>query len=201
MFPPLVIATSGIDYNVKLWEPVSKEVCSLEDLTKVCHSYDCVIQVLPISLYFSLFSLPLFISFSSSLSSYPLHTPPHPFPFPLYVPLHTPSLSTYPLHTPSPSLSTYPSTPLPVLSLYTPPHPLSLLSYKVIERNNVMLEESRNTITMPSMIFLRVLSYLNRTRRSESGCSRVSPYKNRSLKFTNTISSKKQTEPLNLCYT
>ena len=36
---------------------------------------------------------------------------------------------------------------------------------QVIERNTVMLDESRNTITMPSMIFLRVLSYLNRRRR------------------------------------
>lgn len=31
----LVIATSGIDYNIKFWEPVDKDMCSLEDLKKV----------------------------------------------------------------------------------------------------------------------------------------------------------------------
>ena len=35
--PPLtsVLASSGIDYNVKLWEPVSQDPCSLDDLDEV----------------------------------------------------------------------------------------------------------------------------------------------------------------------
>lgn len=47
-------------------------------------------------------------------------------------------------------------------------HVTCTCNIQVVERNKVMLEESHNTITMPSMIFLRVLSYLNRRRRSES---------------------------------
>lgn len=29
-----MIATSGVDYDIKLWEPVDDKVCSLEDVTK-----------------------------------------------------------------------------------------------------------------------------------------------------------------------
>ncbi len=42
-----------------------------------------------------------------------------------------------------------------------------IYSIQVVERNSIMLEDSRNTVTMPSMIFLQVLSYLNRRRRSK----------------------------------
>ena len=35
LFVCLVIATSGIDYDVKLWEPLDSERCSLHDLDKV----------------------------------------------------------------------------------------------------------------------------------------------------------------------
>ena len=31
----LVIATSGIDYNIKLWEPLAEEPCALDDLEEV----------------------------------------------------------------------------------------------------------------------------------------------------------------------
>ena len=31
----VVIATSGIDYNIKLWEPKSEELCSLDNLEEV----------------------------------------------------------------------------------------------------------------------------------------------------------------------
>jgi len=31
-----VIATSGIDYNIKLWEPLADELCTLHDLDEVC---------------------------------------------------------------------------------------------------------------------------------------------------------------------
>lgn len=30
-----VIATSGVDYDIKLWEPVDAKVCSLDDASKV----------------------------------------------------------------------------------------------------------------------------------------------------------------------
>ena len=33
--PPSVLASSGIDYNVKLWEPVSQDLCSLDHLDEV----------------------------------------------------------------------------------------------------------------------------------------------------------------------
>lgn len=34
--PPIaVLATSGIDYDIKLWEPLSAEECSLGNLTEV----------------------------------------------------------------------------------------------------------------------------------------------------------------------
>ena len=32
---PSVLASSGIDYNVKLWEPVSQDLCSLDHLDEV----------------------------------------------------------------------------------------------------------------------------------------------------------------------
>ena len=34
VFAP-VIATSGIDYNIKLWEPLAEEPCTLDDLEEV----------------------------------------------------------------------------------------------------------------------------------------------------------------------
>ena len=46
----------------------------------------------------------------------------------------------------------------------TVPHPPT----QVIQRNEVMLQESRNTITVPSTFILRILAYLNRRRRRES---------------------------------
>ena len=75
LFPPLVLATSGIDYDIKLWEPVSDDPCDLSDLDSI------------------------------------------------------------------------------------------------ILRNETMLQESRNTITVPSSFILHVLAYLNRRRRSESTSS------------------------------
>ena len=38
----------------------------------------------------------------------------------------------------------------------------------IILRNETMLQESRNTITVPSSFILHVLAYLNRRRRSKS---------------------------------
>ena len=38
---------------------------------------------------------------------------------------------------------------------------------QVVDRNEVMLEESRNNITVPSMFVFRILAYLHRRRRSE----------------------------------
>lgn len=66
-----MLATSGIDYNIKLWEPVSEETCRLTDLQNI------------------------------------------------------------------------------------------------VERNEAMLQESRNTITVPSSFILHILAYLNRRRRSK----------------------------------
>lgn len=43
-----VIATSGIDYNIKLWEPLADELCTLHDLDEVCvcvHAHECVFVV------------------------------------------------------------------------------------------------------------------------------------------------------------
>ncbi len=37
----------------------------------------------------------------------------------------------------------------------------------VVKRNETMLRENRNTITVPSMFVFRILSYLNRRRRSK----------------------------------
>ena len=39
---------------------------------------------------------------------------------------------------------------------------------EIVKRNEVMLQESRNTITVPSSFILHVLAYLNRRRRSKS---------------------------------
>ena len=39
--------------------------------------------------------------------------------------------------------------------------------FQVVDRNEVMLEESRNTVTVPSMFVFRILAYLHRRRRSE----------------------------------
>ena len=39
--------------------------------------------------------------------------------------------------------------------------------YQVVDRNEVMLEESRNTVTVPSMFVFRILAYLQRRRRSK----------------------------------
>ena len=36
VFVLAVIATSGIDYNIKLWEPFADELCTLHDLDEVC---------------------------------------------------------------------------------------------------------------------------------------------------------------------
>ena len=44
------------------------------------------------------------------------------------------------------------------------PPPLS----QIIQRNEVMLQESRNTITVPSTFVLRILAYLNRRRRCKA---------------------------------
>ncbi len=38
---------------------------------------------------------------------------------------------------------------------------------EVVELNETMLKESRNTITVPTMFVFRILSYLNRRQRSE----------------------------------
>ena len=65
----LVLATSGIDYDIKLWEPLASEVGTLDDLADI------------------------------------------------------------------------------------------------VDRNEIMLQESRNTITVPSSFIIRVLTYLNRRRR------------------------------------
>lgn len=67
----LVLATSGIDYDIKLWEPLSEQPCDLSDLESIT------------------------------------------------------------------------------------------------QRNEAMLQESRNTITVPSSFILHVLAYLNRRRRSK----------------------------------
>lgn len=67
----IVLATSGIDYDVKLWEPMSEKPCDLMDLDSI------------------------------------------------------------------------------------------------IQRNEAMLQESRNTITVPSSFILHVLAYLNRRRRGK----------------------------------
>ena len=37
----------------------------------------------------------------------------------------------------------------------------------IVERNEIMLQESRNTVTVPSSFILQVLAYLSRRRRSE----------------------------------
>ena len=39
--------------------------------------------------------------------------------------------------------------------------------FQIVDRNEVMLEESRNTVTVPSMFVFRILAYLHRRRRSE----------------------------------
>lgn len=48
----------------------------------------------------------------------------------------------------------------------TAEQPSSLLNVdEIIRRNEVMLQESRNTVTVPSTFVLRILAYLNRRRR------------------------------------
>ena len=42
MYIFLVIATSGVDYDIKLWEPTAESACSLETLSEVLYVCVCV---------------------------------------------------------------------------------------------------------------------------------------------------------------
>ena len=41
---------------------------------------------------------------------------------------------------------------------------------QIVERNERMLKESRNTVTVPSVFVLQFLSYLSRRRRLQGTC-------------------------------
>ena len=194
-----VLASSGIDYNIKIWEPVSEDLCSLDNLDEVLAHLCFRLHMIGLP---SLVSSPLLLPYISLFHLLHLISPPPPSHLPSS-PISSPLLPHLispppPSHLPSSPISSpllphlisppppshLPSSPIssPLLShLISPPPPSHLpssphyvpslssrdfhVSYEIIDRNEAMLRENRNTITLPPTFILWILAYLQRRRR------------------------------------
>ena len=140
----LVLATSGIDYDIKLWTPTSSNVCPLENAHEVWQKFNPMSHLNCTWYNNSVIQSPIFDQ------NVPLFWKSHSFPcHPVMFQWSECSIKVF-------SQFWLILNSFPNFTLYK--------YFQVIARNERMLRESRDTLTVPASFMIRVLSSLHRVR-------------------------------------